>query len=239
MPTSIDSMIDRQLRRWEMDRLAARERGLETPHPAAQPLITVSRQHGSSGAEIAALLAERFQYPLLHRDIIDRICQSTGHARRLLEILDERTQPQLTNWVESMLAGRFVDSSDYLRGLHDVLHTMSHLGGVVVVGRGANFAVGLDHGFHVRVVAPREQRMHAIAERKGIGLKEAAREIDARDRERAEFIRKLYDRDVNDPLGYDVVVNEASRRVDAIVRSLEIAAIDKFERLRQLALQEH
>ena len=76
MRGSIDSIIDRQLRRWEHERRTTRAAGPEPrPGPGFQPVITVSRQHGSSGSTIASALAERFGYTLLHRDVIERMSE--------------------------------------------------------------------------------------------------------------------------------------------------------------------
>src|SRR5437762_5000269 len=157
MGSSIDSIIDRQLRRWEHERQAFRATGPEPrPRPEIQPVITVSRHHGSSGSEIAAGLAERFGYTLLHRDIIDRMSEDAGLTRRLLESFDEHAPAELTSWFDSILVGTYVDASDYVRALLRVVHSVAQLGGAVVVGRGANFIIGPERGFHARIVAPRE-----------------------------------------------------------------------------------
>ncbi len=229
MTPTIDGIIDRQLRRWELERSIARATGAtHSLEPASQPLITVSRQHGSRGAEIAAGLAEHFQYTLLHRDVIDRLCESTGYSHRLLEALDERTRSGIDTWCASMVSGHYVDSSDYVRALFQTIQSIARLGGVVVVGRGSNFIVGLDHGFHVRVVAPRESRIQRLMDREGVGRREAEREVSACDRVRSEFTRRTFGRSADDPLAYDVVVNSDSMPPDAACDWLAEAARLKF-----------
>jgi cytidylate kinase len=235
MPTSIDLIIDRQIRRWDIERHAPRTGDERDLAPARQPVITVSRQHGTSGVKIAAELASRFQYTLLHRDMIDRMCQSTGISRRLFEALDEHSRSEVTIWFDSMLAGKYFGADDYAKALLKVLYTIAELGGVVVVGRGSNFIVGLDRGFHVRITAPREVRIRQLMARKGIFEKEATREVDTCDHERAEFIRKMCHRPADDPLGYDLIVNEAGLSVEGIVGLLETAAREKLERVRSRA----
>lgn len=235
MPASIDRIIDRQLRRWDMERTIGKGAAKPSePVTITQPLITLSRMHGSHGAAIAARLAERFRYTLLHRDTIDRLCESTGYARRLLEVLDERSQSQVTNWFDAMLTGKYVDADDYVRALLKIIYSISQLGGVVVVGRGANFIVGPQGGFHIRVVAPREMRIRNVMERRDVIHKEAAHEVDTVDQERTEFIRRRFGHSVDDPLNYDVVVNEAETSPEAVLGWLEIAARQKFQRLRPL-----
>jgi cytidylate kinase len=235
MATSIDAIIDRQFRRWELERSIGHRPEPEREGPAgAHPLITVSREHGSVGSAVAASLADRFGYTLLNRDVIDRMCQSTGYSRQLLEALDDRSRSQMATWFDSMVGGLYFDSTDYVRALFTTLYSIARLGGVVVVGRGANFIIGRDRGFHIRVVAPREDRIRAIAERKGVSLRDAAHEVAVRDHERSEFVRRMFHRSADDPLAYDLVINAAGASPRALAEWLAVAARQKFERLRPL-----
>jgi cytidylate kinase len=234
MVPALDRFVDHQFRRWDLERKLAREKGAPEEPFVAHPVITVSRQHGAGGALLAAALAERFGYTLLHRNLIDRLCESNDYSRRLVERLDEHAQSELDTWVEAMVAGRYVDAGDYARALFRTLYSIARLGGVVVVGRGANFVVGLDHGFHVRLVAPRDVRIGEIARRTGKDAKDAAREVDEVDRDRAAFVRRLFDRSVDDPLGYDVIVNAGAEPSSVPVGWLVEAARGKFTRLHPL-----
>jgi cytidylate kinase len=234
MPGTIEALIDRQLRRWEHDRRNVRA-GRVAAEPVAQiqPIITVSRQHGSRGCEVAARVADRFGYTLLHRDLIDRIAESTGLTRRLLETLDEHSRSQITSWIDSLLWGKYLDEGDYAVGLLTAVRSIARLGGVVVVGRGANFIVGPEGGVHIRIVAPRPERVRRLMARKQLSEADAAREVDAVDQERAKFIRKLFHRAVDDPLAYDLVVNETERSLETVTEIVTVAAAEKVERLRE------
>jgi cytidylate kinase len=233
MPASIEAIIDRQLRRWEHERKVARVGNAVTePRAVTHPVITVSREHGSRGREIAAGLAERFQYTLLHRNAIERISESTGYTRRLLESLDEHARSWIQESVDSVVWGNFLDEGDYAKGLFKTVRSIASLGGVVVVGRGANFIIGPEGGVHVRVVAPLEERLLNLARRKSLSGAEAEREIRTVDAQRAKFVRKLYGRAVNDPLAYDITVNESGWPLDELVDVLAQAARRKIERLR-------
>lgn len=230
----IENIIDRQLRRWELERAMRRHQAGEPHEPHAfQPVITVSRQRGSGGSVIAERLSQRFGYTLLHRDIIDRICRSSGHMRRIVESLDGHAKPELTVWFEAMLGQRYMDAGDYLKHLLQIIDSMARLGGVVVVGRGSNLVVGIERGFHVRVVAPREQRIRAIAARDGKSVREAERDVDASDRDRTEFVRKAFGRDINDPLAYDLIVNLGGTSLAAATSLIAAAAAEKFEQMRE------
>jgi cytidylate kinase len=231
---NVQDIIERQLRRWELEKSV---RVLQPDAPRAptlmQPVITVSRQHGSGGASLAARLAERFQYTLLHRDVVDRICASSGTMRRVVESLDEHVKPQVTSFCESLLGSGYLDASDYARHLLKVIRSIAELGGAVVVGRGANFIVGPERGFHVRVVAPREARVRRIMARDRRSEKDALHDVETSDRERAAFIRKLFGRSIDDAGAYDLVINTGHLPPDVVDRVVALAAQEKLERLRR------
>lgn len=231
--TSVQGIIDRQLRRWELERAArASQPARRQAGPPQHPVITVSRQRGSGGSRIAELLARRIDYTLLHRDVIDRICSSGNLRRSIVESLDEHAKSQLATWCDAMVAQRYTDANDYVRLLLETIRSVAALGGVVVVGRGANFIVGPGSGLHVRVVAPREQRIQRLVEHARLGPREAAREVDASERVRAEFVRQVYGREIADPEGYDLVVNTGALAFEEAVDLIANAARAKFERLR-------
>ncbi|MCC6349820.1 MAG: cytidylate kinase-like family protein [Candidatus Eisenbacteria bacterium] len=230
---SVQAIIDRQIRLWEM------EKNLREAQPAGQgagppvhPVITVSREHGSGGSRVAELIAQRFNYTLLHRDVIDRICASAHLRRSIVESLDQHVKSQLAIWCDAMVAQRYTDSNDYVRFLLEIIRSTASLGGVVVVGRGSNFIVGADAGLHVRIVAPREQRIQTLVQFAQLTSHQAEQEMEARDRERAEFVRKVLGREVTDADGYDLVINSAEFSPEQAVELVATAAQLKFERLR-------
>jgi cytidylate kinase len=235
---SIQAIIDRQLRRWEIEKsVRATQPSRERTGPPLGPVVTVSRERGSGGSHIAGLVAQRLDYTLLHRDVIDRICLSSGTRRHIIEALDEHARSQFASWWDSIIAQRYTDANDYVRLLLTTIYSVAELGGVVVVGRGANFIVGPERGLHVRVVAPREQRIQRLVDHEMRSRKDAAHEVDLRDRERTDFIRKVHGRDIADPAGYDLVVNTGSIPFEAATDLIVAAAREKFERLRKAGAQ--
>jgi cytidylate kinase len=231
--TSIEAIIDRQLRRWELEsNIRAAELTSNEIRQRHQPVITISRQRGSGGTLIARKLADRFNYTLLHKDVIDRMVESTGYKRRLIESLDEHSHSQMEMWFEAMVGGKYVDGSDYIKHLLEIIYSISRLGGVVVIGRGANFIVGQELGFHIRVVAPRDVRIRKLMEYESLSEKDAAKAVDNSDHERSEFIRKTFGKSIDDPLYYDLVINHLTISIDSASSLIASAAMEKFVALR-------
>jgi len=228
--TSIDTMINRQLLRWELQRRQAEEEKKEQPQPA--PIVTISRETGSRGSYFGSRLAMKLGYQRLHREIIDGICESSGYRKRIIESLDNRFRSSLSMMVESFFTGQSVDHSDYHRHLYRVVLSLSHLGGVIVVGRGANFILGPDRGFHIRFVCDKEKRIENLMKYKDLPREEALEDIESSDERRREFVKKLFHCDINDPHYYDLELNSTSIDVEELVDTAVTAIDGKMDKLR-------
>jgi cytidylate kinase len=228
---SIDTIVNRQLLTWE----SARERAAREPKElSSPPIITVSRQAGSRGSYFATRLADKLGYQRLHREIIDAICESSGYRKRVIESIDFRVRGDLELAVESVISGQSVDLSDYVKYLVQVVLSMSQLGGVVVLGRGANFILGPNRGVHIRVVCPKGKRILNMVKYRELSEEEAVRSIEKVDSERRQFIDKVFGRDIDDPQHYDIVYNSALIDIEEMVESAAVAIKTKMDKLRYL-----
>lgn len=236
--TSIETIIDRQIRRWELQKsLEESHHGVARSLHLPKPLITVSRQRGSRGTIIAERIAYRFNYTLLHKDIIDRIVETSGYKRRIVESLDDHTRSQMELWFESVITGKLVDLNDYARHLLEIIFSVSRLGGIVVVGRAANFIIGSNRGLHVRIVGTMAGRIRNLMEQEKMSEADARREIEKSDHERAEFVKKLVHKSIDDPQHYDLILNSDWIPVEQAVSLIANAAMEKFELLAREDLQ--
>ena len=230
---SIDAIINRQLLKWELEKKQVAEQPLAKSAPPQ--VVTVSRQAGSRGSHFATRLAEELGFDRLHRETIDAICDSSGYRRRIVENLDERFRGDLELMVEALFTGQSVDHLDYTRHLFQVVLSTARLGGVVLVGRGGNFILGPRRGFHIRVVAPPEQRIANLVMYKNVTKEVAAAEADRVDSERKELMAKLFGHDIDDPAHYDLIINLGLMDLEEMVRPTIAAIHAKFARLAALA----
>jgi len=227
--TSIDAIVNRQLLKWELERKKADEQKRE--RPTLPRIVTVSRQLGSRGSYFAEKLAEKLGYQILHREVIDAICRSSGYRKRIVESLDQKFRGYLEVTVESLFTGESVDHGDYYRHLFGTVLSMSLLGGVVLLGRGGSFILGPNRGFHMRFVAPRERRIENLIRYTGVSADEAAAKIEKSDAERKELIAKFFHSDNDDARHYDMVVNTAFVDVDDLLDTTVRLIEAKFKKL--------
>ena len=116
-------------------------------------------------------------------------------------------------------------SESYTELMKRVIQEYAQMGNVIIVGRGAQVIL---HDYasvlHVRVMASRPLRMQRLVERLGLDAKEAEKQINQSDKERARYLRHFYDVEWDDPDLYHLVVNTGKISVDLSTHLISEAA---------------
>ena len=212
MPDSphIEQIIERQMRLWEMGKRLAEEGGDTARealvHLREGPWITVSRQLGAGGSALAKDLAERLGWQTFNHEIIRLIAAETDSREQILKRLDERSWNQFRDYFTQMLIGS-PGRSGFVLEMTRVMWGLAREGKAVLLGRGANWFLDPRYGLRLRVIAPKEYREANLVEKWGVEAQDARRMIRESDAEKAAFIRQTFDREIDDPLGYDMVLN--------------------------------
>ncbi len=210
-----NTIIERQLKRWEAEKAMADKEPLEGS--TLKAIITVSRAFGAQGEEVATRLARLTGFQLLDKEIMEAIAKDVGVQSKMVEVLDENAQTELEAWINGILGKNVIDSSDYFKSLTKTVgHFMRH-GEAVMVGRGTNIILGPKRGYHVRITASKYTRAGNIAKLQGTSHEEATKLVEEKDVQRTKFIKKTYGVDIDDPSLYDLVINMDNLTVDDAV----------------------
>ena len=216
MTRSIEALVEEQAHRWQLVRAERREE-------PRRPVVTVSRQHGAGGAEVARTLAAQLGLDLFDREIIQRIAESTHLSERVVSSLDDKDKELLTDWLAAISSRTYLSPVEYRYHLSRVVGAIAHHGGAVVLGRGAHLILGEGEALRVLVVAPLETRVRAVMEREGLGEREARRRIVSVEADRKAFLMKHFHSDFADPAAFDVVVNTGVLGVDGACATIRTA----------------
>jgi cytidylate kinase len=200
----------------------------------AMAVITVSRQMGSLGTEIAQILAERLQYEYVDKDKIGKVLATYGLPELDLEKFDEKKPPFWDSWQ--------IQRKKFLHFLEAGIYEFARKGNVVIVGRGGQVLLkDLPGVFHLRVIAPLAVRVQRVlAEEKD--EKQTARLLRRNDRDSEGFIRSFFDMDWDDPNLYDLVINtqkvSAESAAEMILRTAQSREIQEGEKRAEEKLTE-
>ena len=86
----------------------------------------------------------------------------------------------------------------------------------MILGRAAAVVLGKDRGLHVRLDGPAERRIAQGAVIGGISEQQARERLQAADKARTAYVRRLYRTDPADPSLYHLVIDSTAIPLDAV-----------------------
>jgi cytidylate kinase len=174
---------------------------------------------GSGGGGVAKRLAERVGWPLFDREVLQSMAGDDEMRERLYETMDERD----LNFVEELTLG-FASTetarNDYFHRLTATILAIARQGHAVFLGRAADMILPRESGLRVRMVSLPVTCAQRYAEKHGIPVVRAAREIERIERERHVFTENHFKVAPDAPDRYDITLNLATVSEDEAVHLL-------------------
>jgi len=191
-------------------------------------IVTVEREYGSGGGEIAQRLAQRLGWRLWDQELTEEIARLADCPKSVVEGREERNDPLYYRLFKSFMRGSYegsinahklkmVDSECIVKFTERVVRQAASGGNCVIVGRGSqHFLADRDDTLRVFLYAPANDKVHRVMAR-GKSEQEAIELVETVDRERTDFIQKyfhvewptreLYHLMLNSSIGEETVVN--------------------------------
>ena len=178
-------------------------------------VITLSRQMGSKGDEVARMVADRLGLRLVGREIINQAALQAGVPEVALSEIDELGLLGMKPRPEALRL--------YRETVSRLIQELADAGNLLLVGRGGQIILaGREDALHVQVIALRASRINWIQEQRSVTADVAAALVDASDRARAAYLRRHFQVHWDAPELYDLIVNTERLTVSAaaeIIRS--------------------
>ena len=183
-------------------------------------LVTIEREYGSGGGEIAQLLSTHLGWKLWDQLLTEEIARLANCPKAVVQVREERTDPLYYRLFKSFLRGSYegslnahklnvVDSESILKITERVVQHAAKTGNSVIVGRGSqHFLRTRPDTLRVFLYAPREDKVRRLLAR-GRSQNEAHQLVDTVDRERADFIQKYFHVEWPDRAIYHSMINTA------------------------------
>src|SRR5580765_7053580 len=166
-------------------------------------IVTIEREYGSGGGEIAQRLAAQLGWKLWDQLLTEEIAKLAECPKVVVEVREERTDPLYYRLFKSFLRGSYegslnahklnvVDSESILKITERVVQHAAKAGNCVIVGRGSqHFLRNRPDTLRVFLYASREDKVRRLIAR-GKTENEAEQLVDSVDRERTDFIQKYF-----------------------------------------------
>ena len=209
------------------------------------PVITISRQTGSGGAEIGRQIAEQLGASYLNTQIIREVAHRLGMSETSAAKYDERAEDFIERlarvlWLTNIA---YVPASDpngptpfesvtqnFVKVTQEIVRETARTGNAVIFGHGSQFILAQQPDvLHVRFVAPFSKRIERVMRRAGISRQEAERRVREEDQRRANHIRQFYHADWHAPDPFHLILNTALLSQEACIQ-LVMTALEELKR---------
>jgi hypothetical protein len=164
------------------------------------PYLTISRQYGCDGLELAELLIEKLnrrdeqqRWKLYHKELLKQLAQDTGLTEEMIEKERFSKPSLLKDFFRGLLSINIPDGYEIRKKITMMVRTGAFEGHAVIIGQGGNSATAdLANGLSVRIEAPKEWRVARVSVREHLSRDEATARIDEIDAQR-QYLRDIHE----------------------------------------------
>jgi hypothetical protein len=217
------------------------------------PLVTISRQMGAMGEEIAyrasVILTEMSQgkhpWVVVDKDIGERVIEDHHLPKRISNFFSGEQILSINDHLDGIL-GISVPGAVMIEKMTSTIIQLARIGHVILVGRAAHsITAKFPRAVHIRIVGSFDCRVERVAESKHCSWDEAATEVRRVDEQRRHFTSTYFHSDLDDHQNYDMVFNTDRISVEegALVIAQLVSSTDfrkqkaiEFQELRHLVL---
>ena len=204
-------------------------------------VITISRQYGSGGSEVAERVARALGWSLYDNAVVEEVAQRLRMTPAEVSAREERV-PSL---VERMATAMALGAPEMMPMVGDlaaqpseermvlmtrrVIEDAVRAGPVVLVGRGAQcMLASRTDALHVFCYAPFEELVRYAVEVLDVPFSEAGKKVTEMNRHREEYVKHHFKRDWRDLANYDLCVNTARLGLDGSADLVTRLARERF-----------
>jgi cytidylate kinase len=178
-------------------------------------VITVSRSYGSAGTLFARQLSEVLGYRYADEALINKISESQGVRETFAVNVEDEIAPGFFEKLAELANNR----SFFKGALETCIYDLALKGDLIFVGGGAHLVLeGSPCLFDVQIVRNLRDRIKAIAGEKGISYDEAFELLKKKDKQKVNFIRHYFDKELFDPTMFHLIINASRIPIDDAVQ---------------------
>jgi cytidylate kinase len=208
------------------------------------PIVTISRQYGSGGSEVAERVARALGWQLYDNAMVDEVAARLGMTSAEVSAREERL-PTLSERFASAIS---LSVPEVIPTLGDaaippseerivevttrVMEEAVQAGPAVIVGRGAQCLLATrSDALHVFCYAPMESLIAYVVSHLGLSADEARKQILETNERREEYVKRHWSREWRDLANYHLCVNTAWLGLDGAAELVTGVAREKFGRV--------
>ena len=168
-------------------------------------IITIAREHGSSGKQIGKLVAQELGIPFYYKEMVALAAHESGLDREFISDIHKNAPDALR---DLYLSSHAVQRA--IKAQANIIRKIADNGSCVIVGRAADYVLrNYKNVMRVFIHAPEEYRIGRVMEVYGDTLSEAKRNIRRSDKARASYYRHISGKRWGDAGNYKLIVDSS------------------------------
>ena len=205
------------------------------------PIVTISRQYGSGGSEVAERVAHALGWQLYDNAVVDEVAVRLGISAAEVSAREERL-PSLAERLASAISR---SAPEMMQTVGDaalspseerivevtgrVMQEAVQAGSAVIVGRGAQCLLATrSDAIHVFCYAPLEALAAYAVTNLGVKQDEARKTVTEMNARRGEYVKRHWKREWLDVSNYHLCVNTAWLGLDGAAELVTRVARERF-----------
>lgn len=189
-------------------------------------IITIARQHGSSGKQIGKLVAEKLGIPFYYKEMTALAAQESGLDREFISDINKNSPQILRDLYLSTKVVRHAIEAQY-----KIIRKIADNGSCVIVGRAADYVLSdYENVIRIFIHAPEDYRIDRVMEIYGDTHEEAVKNIHRSDIARTNYYKNISGLVWGNKENYELVVDSSvgvEKSADLIYRYITSITVDK------------
>lgn len=168
-------------------------------------IITIGREHGSSGKQIGKLVAERLGIPFYYKEMTTLAAQESGLDKEFISGINTNSPAVLHSlYLSTEVVQQAIIAQD------KVIRKIADEGSCVIVGRAADYVLrDYKNAVNIFVYAPAEYRVQRVMQIYGDSLEEAKKNIHRSDEARAAYYKNISGQSWGERHNYDLLIDSS------------------------------
>ncbi len=200
------------------------------------PVITVSREVGCSGLELAFMLAKQLnllmkeeKWNVLSKEIFSESARELNlHPEQVAKIFKQPERSSFDEILNAFSEKRYKTDKKIKKTVVDVIRSFAEDGFCIIVGRGSNIvAADIRNSLHIRLVAPLEDRINSIMTKNNWSRADSVLFIKKVEKERIAYRHAVLAKSSDDPEIFDMTFNRTIFPPEIITELVLLAAEKK------------
>ena len=187
-------------------------------------IITIGREHGSNGHDIARALAQELGYACFDKEIVDTAAENSNFSKEILHSYDEKRVspyivpvPHYLGLNESFRLNMQVASAQF-----DAIRSLADQDNCIFVGRCADYVLrNRENLLRVFIMADEDFRIQTMMKKQNLSEDQARKLIRQVDKDRSSYYKYYTDQIWGERENFDLILNSAKTGVDGAVKLIK------------------